>query len=398
MDKKYYNTLFKKILNETLEEKANSLVNKLKERKRHNSDDVEDEFDDVLGIKDYKRKKRYSRDKDYKAFKDADKHIKKHFNKPADPVYDHLPSELWRGHSLPYDIDTSSSFGEFAEGNKKNICNECGVGVMLEGECNECGYKKMSMEETKKLTKGQKYIAKQAEPKDKIDAEDFKKLRSKKRKEKMEETVYRIYSGNESALFTENEVIDIIEEFVNEEKFKKGEKPPGYTNYEKAHKGSKTENDKYIKSVLKKIEEYTKPGSKTKYDMNPENFPKGNGEFKEMDKKAYSTTEEGTKYNYEYGGLNIPDFDEPLPDKKRFKKQIEGSSENGNEQGIGNSVKTDVNSMFADIFDKDPLGDAKDQAYNRADQPVSLSNKEKKKLKEDFSRIKELITYKDKTQ
>ena len=47
------------------------------------------------------------------------------------------------------------------------------------------------------------------------------------------------------------------------------------------------------------------------------------------------------------------------------------------------------------MFDEDPLGKAKDQAYQRAEQPVTLS---KGKLKEDFDRIKQLMGYNDKTQ
>ena len=80
---------------------------------------------------------------------------------------------------------------------------------------------------------------------------------------------------------------------------------------------------------------------------------------------------------------------------KKLKKQIEGSAENGNEQGWGNSVKTDVNKKFSKMFDEDPLGKAKDQAYQRAEQPVTLS---KGKLKEDFDRMKQLMGYNDKTQ
>jgi hypothetical protein len=408
MNNNYYDRLFKKILNETLEEKANSLVNTLKLNKKSEFDYVQEDFDDVLGIHDSKK---YTRSPKFpmkhQAKKTAEKDMSRHFKKPGNPwTTDVDSSEDWPKHKLPY--DTKFNFDELSEG--KYVCNECGMGTMKEGECNECGYRKMSMEERKKLSNKQKYIAGQEKPYDEIGSNDLRKLRAKKtetkegrgvnlgkKKEKVEETVYRIYSGKESAVFTENEVITMIEQFVNEEKqkFKKGQTPAGYAAYEKAVNQSKKENDKYINSVLKKLKEYTKPGSKTTYDMNPEGFPKGNGEFKEMDKKAYSTSEEGTDYNYDYAGFNRPDFDAPLPDMKKFKKQIEGSAENGNEQGWGNSVKTDVNKKFSKMFDEDPLGKAKDQAYQRAEQPVTLS---KGKLKEDFDRIKELIKYNDKTQ
>jgi hypothetical protein len=456
MNNNYYDRLFKKILNETLEEKANSLVKTLKLNKDSEFDYVQEEDDDFLDMDKFNK---YRRDTEYKSKKDArrmaDRDMSKHFKSPGDPwATDVNPSEKWPKHKLPY--DTKFNFDELSEGTEvcnecgvgmmmegecnecgyrkmsmkesKEKCNECGMGTMKEGECNECGYRKMSMEESKKLSTGQKHIARQAKPYDKIGANDFQKLRSKKtetkegskpdfldldndnnkkepmkltarqsKKPKVEETVYRIYSGKESAVFTENEVIDMIEQFVNEEKqkFKKGQTPAGYEAYEKAVKQSKKNNDDYINSVLKKIKDYTKPGSETTYEMNPEGFPQGNGEFKESEKKAYSTSEEGTDWNYKYAGQMVPDFDPPHPDKKRFKKQIEGSAENANVQGWGNSVKTKANSKFAKIFDEDPLGKAKDETYKRADQPVTLS---KGKLKEDFDRIKELMKYNDKTQ
>jgi hypothetical protein len=458
MNNNYYDRLFKKILNETLEEKANSLVKTLKLNKDSEFDYVQEDDDDFLDMGKFNK---YRRDTEYKSKKDArrmaDRDMSKHFKSPGDPwATDVNPSEKWPKHKLPY--DTKFNFDELSEGaevcnecglgmmtegecnecgyrkmsmkESKEKCNECGMGTMKEGECNECGYRKMSMEESKKLSTGQKHIARQAKPYDKIGANDFQKLRSKKtetkegkkfpdltgdgkvtradilkgrgvelgkKKPKVEETVYRIYSGKESAVFTENEVIDMIEQFVNEEKqkFKKGQTPAGYVAYEKAVKQSKKNNDDYINSVLKKIKDYTKPGSETTYEMNPEGFPQGNGEFKESEKKAYSTSEEGTDWNYKYAGQMVPDFDPPFPDKKRFKKQIEGSAENANVQGWGNSVKTKANSKFAKIFDEDPLGKAKDETYKRAEQPVTLS---KGKLKEDFDRIKELMKYNDKTQ
>ena len=49
---------------------------------------------------------------------------------------------------------------------------------------------------------------------------------------------------------------------------------------------SKKQNDDYISSVVKKMKDYLKDGSKGKYDMEPKHFPKGNGELAKMDKMA----------------------------------------------------------------------------------------------------------------
>jgi hypothetical protein len=65
---------------------------------------VDDELYDELDVVPTKK---YSRDdndrKNRKAKMVADKDISKHYYKSSDPIYDHLPSEEWRGYKLPYD-------------------------------------------------------------------------------------------------------------------------------------------------------------------------------------------------------------------------------------------------------------------------------------------------------
>lgn len=467
----------------------------------------------------------------------------------------------------------SNEFDYVEEG---GMCNECGLGEMVEGECNECGYKKMSMEEEKELSKGQKYIAKQAEPKDKIDGDDFKKLRQKK-KSKINELEdpdffkdadkfgakiygnkgkshdddediefygdededimyelevtreldeYEMEEGNaftgaldkardegedeftvdgkrykvrnesksdkfiqkankeiekkgtegnfrgwcdrhglvndegevtkscidkamksndtkvikmatfaaniggfvgsnkvdkkkkkktvkESALFTESEIISIIEKIVNEEKdnIKKGTHK-GLDTYNKIHKESGNENDDYIKALTKKMNEFQGDGSKIKYEMNPEEFPMSNGG---MDKKAFELSDEGEDFNYEIDGLNIP-----VPDAVEFNEEwIEdnymGSSRTGNEPG-GNALKSKANKRHHEFAKKRTLNKLKNQSYKRVSSPVfnekpgsekgnginikleSTENKGTQKINEEFNKIKNLISYDRKTQ
>jgi hypothetical protein len=494
MNKNYYDNLFKKILNETLEEKANSLVKTLKLNKDSEFDYVQEDFDDALGSHDSKK---YQRTPKFpmrqQAKRTAEKDMTKHFRKPGNPwTTDVDSSEDWAKHKLPY--DTKFNFDELSEG--KEVCNECGVGMMTEGQCNECGYSKMSMEEKwnkevevektgehanktiaelkkqlsrlkeltqkykendeavpksfrkrmselifairskrdwpkghmeegKKLSSGQKFIAGQADPKDKIDAKDFEKLRSKKsetkegnKKEKVEETTYRIYSGTESAVFSESEVIDMIEQFVNEEKqnIKKGQTPAGYMAYEKAVKQSKKENDDYIGSVLKKLKAYTKPGSETTYDMNPKMFQRGNGEFKEMEKKAYEVSKDGDEFIDDYlrPGMQTLDYDEMQPNEEWIDDLIQGSSRTGNNQEWANAEQTDANKRLNKTRKKGAYNKAKRAAYNKAPQPVITdkpgqetgkglnlkieSVNESPILNEEFNRMKQLMGYNDKTQ
>ena len=227
----------------------------------------------------------------------------------------------------------------------------------------------------------------------------------------LEETLYRIFDGDNSALFTENEVIDLIESIVKEEKQKnennisKGKEPKGLSKYLNVHKESGKENDDYIKSVVKKFTDYLKPGSKGKYEMNSKQFPKGNGQLAKMDKKAYEIDEEGIDYNMEVSGLNIPDYDEIKPKKETIEKQIKGSSENGNNQDWANAENTGVNDKFAEYFENDQLAKWKDESYGRVPSPVydeqpkkSKKPKKGKTIKEEFDRIKSLMGYNQKTQ
>jgi hypothetical protein len=472
MNQNFYKKLFNKILNETLEEKADNLAKTLKLNK-------DSEFDYVEEIDEPIRPKKYSRDLNSRARKSAEKDMSRHFKKSGNPwTTDVEPSEKWPKYKLPY--DTEFNFDEISEG--RQSCNECGLGEMIEGECNECGYKKMSMKESKrkkqtcnecglgemiegecnecgymkeetkeskKLSKGQEYIAKQAEPKDKIGANDFKKLRAKKtetkegskpdfldldndgdkkepmksaarqtKKSKVNETVYRLFSGNESATFTENEVIDIIESLVNEEKdnIKKGQIPAGYTAYEKAVKGSKKENDAYINSVLKKLKEYVKPGSKGEFKMKDVNiFPKGNGELAKMDKKAYEVSKDGEDFIDDFlrPGMQTLDYDEMHPNEDWMDDIIQGSSRTGNNPEWGNAEQTEVNKKLNKTRKTGKYNRLKRQAYNKAPQPVvsdkpgqengkglnlKLESTEDKKLNEEFNRIQQLMGYQQKTQ
>jgi hypothetical protein len=62
----------------------------------------------------------------------------------------------------------------------------------------------------------------------------------------------------ESLIFTENELISLIEEIVKEKNSFKMKEPKGYVEYEKAHRGDKKEEDDYMKSLAKKRRKTTK--------------------------------------------------------------------------------------------------------------------------------------------
>jgi len=84
--------------------------------------DEEDEYYDELNVVPTKS---YSRDPEDRmrrsARQMADKDIKSYYNKPADPIYDDLPVDKWRGHSLDYDTNFHFDLYEGENGMKSLV-------------------------------------------------------------------------------------------------------------------------------------------------------------------------------------------------------------------------------------------------------------------------------------
>jgi hypothetical protein len=209
-----------------------------------------------------------------------------------------------------------------------------------------------------------------------IDSEDFKMLR----KETYELTLNGV---NKKFIFNENEIIDIIENIVLEEKkkakIKKTKNNPikiTKTNLDK----SKKENDSYIDSVVKKMKDYLKTGSKGVYDMNPKHFPKGNGELSKMDKMAYKASNDVEEYidNFTAAGLENLDYDEIKPNEDWVTDNIVGSSKTGNNPKWANAVETPNNKKRNTIRKDNLLSVIKGKAYNKASQPVENEPRSKK--------------------
>lgn len=306
------------------------------------------------------------------------------------------------------------------ENKKEDMCSECG-GSMMEGECMECGYMKedecvecgyneAEFYESKNLSKGQKYIARQVEPKDKIDAKDFAKLRSKKTetkesgfpdlsgdkkttkkdiligrgvldkkgnkiKRKQNESVYSIVIDGKRMIFNEGEVIDIIENIILEEKkkSKKTTKLPNVTKDSIAK--SKKENDDYVSNVVKKMKDYLKDSSKGEYEMNPKHFPKGNGDLAKMKKHAYIPSETTKEYveNFTAAALENIEYDDIHPVEERIDKYMEGHSTTGNAPG-GNAFETDVNKKRNKIRKNNLLAKVRKMAAQKDTVPVKLDS------------------------
>jgi hypothetical protein len=300
-----------------------------------------------------------------------------------------------------------------------------------------CKYHKSMV--TEKLHGGQKFLDKNKNKR--LDTDDFRLLRKSKKRHTEEEVEEgnaftgalakakeegkdsftvdgKKFNVKESIKLTENEMIDLIERIVKEEKLKATAKPKGLAAYEKAHKGSGNENEDYLKSVTKKMKDYLKDGSKGDYDTNPKIFPKGNGELAKMDKKAYIPSDAVKDYvdNFTAAGLENLDYDEIQPNEEWVSDNIVGSSKTGNNPKWANTGESDVNEKRNKIRKDNYLAKLKRKAYNKAPQPAvidksgddkgtniltkleSVEDKKQNKINEEFERMKNLISYNQKTQ
>ena len=264
------------------------------------------------------------------------------------------------------------------------------------------------------------------------------------KKNKVDETKYRIVSNGQSAIFTENEVIDMIENIVNEEKVKSNIKnqtvPKGYTEYERVHKEDKREEDKYFKDLAKKMTDYLKDSSDkgSKYEMKEtEKFPTENGGLKKGNRKKYTPSDAVDEYidAFSYPGMTNLVYDEIKPNDEWIEANMKGSSKTGNAQvdedgnALGNVVPSKTGDKLFQNFKDNLYGqEQQDASYKRQPQPVdqagehtesgslkskrgrktaqsvlnkleeSVSPKEKEKLSEEFTRMQTLIGYNHKTQ
>lgn len=231
---------------------------------------------------------------------------------------------------------------------------------------------------------------------------------------------FDVKESKNSIQMTESQMIEFIEKIVlqEEEKLKSMGKTKGLNVYQKAHTASGKENKEYLKSLVKKMKDYLKDGSKGDYDMNPDTFPKGNGELEKMKKKAYVPSDAVKDYvdNLTAAGQENLDYDEIHPNEDWVTDNIEGSSRTGNNPEWANTGKSDVNKKRNEIREKNMLGKIKRKAYNKAPQPIvqdsagedegsklmmkleSIDEKTQNKINEEFNRMKNLIGYNQKTQ
>ncbi len=210
-------------------------------------------------------------------------------------------------------------------------------------------------------------------------------------------TLKNVNESKKTILFTEEELIDIIENIVNEaqevEKVKKNiteKTPKGLSVTNKSLGQSKKSNDENIKQVTKKIKDYVKSGSNEEFTTDPKHFPKNNGQLKNMDKMAYKPSKAVEEYieNLSSPGLQNYTYDEIKPKEEWLEDNILGTSKTGNNSDWANAEKTDYAKKLNQVRKNNYYGKEKERSYNRVKQPVDVSgNKSDDKLDSIFSKL-----------
>lgn len=299
---------------------------------------------------------------------------------------------------------------------------------------------KIDSEDFKLLKKGKKEVKEKLVGKQhkidknkngKIDAEDFKLLKKGKSSVKMTEEelvsfienivneANEIKLGGSTITMTEDELVSFVKDIVFEAKGDNlTKKPKSLTDVESLLRKSKSENEKNLKDVGKKMTEYIKYGSNGKYVENPDSYPQSNMQLKKSDIMAYRMDDAEEEYVENLGrgpGMENLIYDEVDPNEEWMKDNIEGSSRTGNNPKWANAVETDVNKKMNTKRKNNFYGSEKKRAYEKSQDVHIVQNGDKrpdfiKKMKgesvenndavlsEEFNKMKKLINYNKITQ
>jgi len=259
-------------------------------------------------------------------------------------------------------------------------------------------------------------------------------------------------TGNDNILsLGENELIDMIEKIVLEQKVKDRaetsniakKEAEGLKKTNKVLELDKKENDDYAKEVVTKMKDYMKDmfmGGKG-YDENPDDFPQSNYDMeKDHNEMKYNPSDAVDEYieAFSYPGMTNLVYDEIKPDDEMISNQIKGNSKNGNAvtskdgKALGNVSKRSekTGDRFKKNFDENLYGaEQMNVSYKRQSQPVDVAGSKTQKgslkgiksnstdkaekilnqlessevkttkiINEDLQKMKDLISYNRKTQ
>lgn len=419
---KEIDNIVKKVLLESLNEKAEEITQKIQEKISGEMEEAECKEGDCGEMKEIGFKQGLAKAA-RKKFGKTPKSLEDKFHlsdfEDDDDMTDIMSGEF---DYVAEDECTEGNCGEMEEelhGNQSKIDVAPPKGKITKADFDKL--RSMKKETDEEMEEGNAFLGARADAKDQgkkefeFDGETYPVKESFK---------YSIKFDNEELVLTENELITMIEEIVLEEKkgnLKSTGKSKGMVEFDRVHKKDEDINKKANKESFKKMKDYVKAGSKGSFETNPKHFPKGNGELAKMDKKAYVPSDAVGEYidNFAYGG-GMADLytDEIGYNEDWLEKNIEGSAMTGNSPEYANAVDTGYGKKINKRRKEGLYNKEKRQgSYNRVKQPVdvagentksgklnkmfkNLGESEEKKeiLSEEMQRMKEMIGYNKKSQ
>jgi len=389
-----------KLINESLDEKAEELTRKIKERAETNEDlgvdelNFEDEFE--IDLPKGKRIMKYQGVRKPKinandemgiyTFKDDKGEVPMSINRLNKNVKKYMKeNDMEEGNAFTGALSKAKKMGKdsFTVDGKKYDVKENELDEILHGKQTKLDKNKngkIDSEDFKMLRKGKKNEMGEGEENLEKNLRKYIKRDHEgpsKENKKSIQIEYNVKFGDDDITLNEDELIDMIEELVIEEKGKS----KGLVQYDKVHKKDGEENKKAMNDVAKKMSQYAKDMD-SKFVENPDYFPKTSGEIKKMDKKAYIPSEAVDEYvdAFAYPGQTNIVFDEIKPDDEMIKKYIKGDKTTGNSSEYANAVKTGVGDKFYKNYEDNLYGaEQLEASYKRQNQPVDIAGENKSK-------------------
>jgi len=433
---KYIDFLVKKVLSESLNEKAEEITKKINTKSQFDEGECMEgdcgEMKEEWGSEDDFYEDEYESEESEKrdALKKKDKEGESKFKKAMERLRKKI-------HGMEEGKGTDVMSGEFdyvqeveldeEELDEKLFGNQHRLDHNKNGRIDSkdlriARAKKSKKETDEEVEEGNAFTGALAKAKE--EGDDSFKVGDKEFKVQKESIKYSILINGENVILTENELITVIEEIVLEEKknnLKSPGKSKGMVEFDRVHKKDEDINKKANEESFKKMKEYVKAGSKGTFETNPKHFPKGNGQLAKMDKKAYKASDAVDEYidTFAYGGGMLDlDPDEIGYNEDWLEKTIEGSSMTGNSPEYANAEDTGYGKKLNKRRKENLYNQEKRQgSYNRVKQPVDVagektksgklnkmfknlgeSTEEKEVLSEEMVRMKELLGYNKKTQ
>ena len=420
---KYIDFLVKKVLSESLNEKAEEITKKINNKSKVKEDECVE--GDCGEMKEIGFKQGLAKAAKKKFGKNLPKSLEDKFHL-SDYDEDDDMTDIMSG-EFDYVEESECVEGDCGEtteelhGNQKKIDVAAPKGKITKADFDKLRGKKKEAKEDSEMGEGNAFTG--ALAKAKKEGDDTFEVEGKEFKVKNESVKYSISVNGENIILSENEMISMIEEIVLEEKknnLKTTGKAKGLVQYDRVHKQDEDINKKANQESFKKMKDYVKAGSKGSFDPNPKHFPKGNGQLAKMDKKAYKASDAVDEYvdTFAYGGGMLDlDPDEIGYNEDWLEKTIEGSSMTGNSPEYANAEDTGYGKKLNKRRKENLYNQEKRQSYKRVKQPVDVagentksgklnkmfknlgeSTEEKEVLSEEMVRMKELLGYNKKTQ